>query len=75
MKLFVVCAIFKFNLNTSSEFFSGGQVYCWGWNEHGMCGTGNEDNVLKPQLIDALKNEKCTQIACGAVHSFAVVCS
>ncbi|XP_066276079.1 secretion-regulating guanine nucleotide exchange factor-like [Branchiostoma lanceolatum] len=31
------------------------QVVCWGWNEHGMCGDGGEEDVLVPKVVEALQ--------------------
>ena len=28
------------------------QVVTFGWNEHGVCGNGTQDNVLVPQHLD-----------------------
>jgi alpha-tubulin suppressor-like RCC1 family protein len=48
----------------------GGDVYSWGWNEHGMCGQGHEDNVLQLTHVTCLSNIEA--IACGAGHSLAL---
>ena len=56
-----------------SLYFSGGVVYSWGWNEHGMCGTGTEEDVNKPEPVEHLNKYKALSVACGAGHSFAVV--
>ena len=45
---------------------------CWGWNEHGICGTGDENNVPLPTQV-ALPAKRITSIGCGAGHSFALV--
>ena len=56
----------------SRGLFTAGTVYSWGWNEHGMCGTGDEENVTTPQPVKSLLNKYCTYIGCGAGHSFAL---
>lgn len=45
------------------------QCYAWGWNEHGICGTGTEVNVSTPTLVPGLHT--VDYVACGAGHSFA----
>ncbi|XP_077994838.1 secretion-regulating guanine nucleotide exchange factor-like [Glandiceps talaboti] len=51
----------------------GGKVLAWGWNEHGMCGDGKEENVTEPKQIDVLFPEQIKILGCGAGHCFAVV--
>lgn len=48
------------------------EVISWGWNEHGNCGTGTQENVLRPSqvLIDNLWRP--TMIGSGACHCFVV---
>ena len=45
----------------------------WGWNEHGLCGNGNEDNILIPHQVAALTDYVIKMIGCGAGHSFAMI--
>lgn len=63
------------------ESFSGGsehnlaincssQLLAWGWNEHGMCATGDEDNVLTPRCIPVLHDGELVLTGCGAGTSF-----
>ncbi|KAI6652028.1 Secretion-regulating guanine nucleotide exchange factor [Oopsacas minuta] len=47
------------------------QVYVWGWNEHGMCGNGKEENVHRPVLVNI--KDKVVRIGCGNGTSFAVI--
>ncbi|XP_053676372.1 secretion-regulating guanine nucleotide exchange factor [Anopheles nili] len=47
-----------------------GQVYCWGWNEHGNCGTGGVDNVLVPMLVDLPLS--ISKAICGAGYTLAI---
>ncbi|XP_005108335.2 secretion-regulating guanine nucleotide exchange factor [Aplysia californica] len=49
-----------------------GEVYSWGWNEHGICGTGNEENVHRPHRISAFIGIQALAIGCGAGHSFCL---
>ena len=42
----------------------------FGWNEHGICGTGTETNVFSPCIISKPQEAwKVRQIGCGAGHS------
>ncbi|KAG7280978.1 hypothetical protein CRUP_016610, partial [Coryphaenoides rupestris] len=47
----------------------GNGLYCWGWNEHGMCGDGSLTDLLRPQPLSALRP---LLIGCGAGHSLAL---
>lgn len=51
----------------------GGSVLTWGWNEHGICGTGNEVNVHTPGVVSRLEASRVHLIGCGGAHSFAVI--
>ncbi|XP_050409912.1 secretion-regulating guanine nucleotide exchange factor [Patella vulgata] len=52
---------------------SSGNLLSWGWNEHGICGTGDEINIYKPSVPNKLIGINVRHIGCGAGHSFAVV--
>ena len=46
----------------------------WGWNEHGICGTGDETvNVHQPGVVAKLHDKRISVIGCGGGHSFAFV--
>ena len=45
----------------------------WGWNEHGICGTGDEINIHLPGVVGTLQGSHVSVIGCGGGHSFAVV--
>lgn len=47
----------------------GNGLYCWGWNEHGMCGDGSQTDLPRPQPIATLRP---LLIGCGAGHSLAL---
>ncbi|XP_039206741.1 secretion-regulating guanine nucleotide exchange factor isoform X1 [Crotalus tigris] len=49
----------------------GNQCFSWGWNEHGMCGNGTEENVCLLQPVGALCSAELLSIGCGAGHSLA----
>lgn len=50
-----------------------GEVLTFGWNEHGICGTGNETNVRFPCAIsDSFEGRKIRLIGTGAGHSLVV---
>ena len=53
-------------------FLDDNQLVCWGWNEHGMCATGDETNVTEPRLVRLLKDRKVTLIGAGAGHCYAI---
>jgi len=46
---------------------------CWGWNEHGNCGNGNTENVLKPEFLPVSSNSVGVLVGAGTGHSFAVI--
>lgn len=50
-----------------------GAILCWGWNEHGNCGNGNTENVLKPEFLSIPLNSVGVLIGAGTGHSFAVI--
>ncbi|XP_072751669.1 secretion regulating guanine nucleotide exchange factor [Anoplolepis gracilipes] len=50
-----------------------GVILCWGWNEHGNCGNGNTENVLKPEFLSVTSNSIGILIGAGTGHSFAVI--
>ena len=58
------------NYTVNCQISEQGRVYSWGWNEHGICGTGDEKNVTIPQTISALTGYKISLIGCGNGHSF-----
>lgn len=51
------------------------QVLTFGWNEHGMCGTGDEKNIFVPHRATILNNELSVPIlvGSGAGHCMAVL--
>ena len=48
-----------------------GVILSWGWNEHGMCGTGGEENLTSPKPIEALQRYRVEIIGSGHGHSMA----
>lgn len=50
----------------------GGNVYAVGWNEHGLCATGDEVNVVTVTLVRSLENRTVLCIGCGGGHCFAI---
>lgn len=50
-----------------------GSIMSWGWNEHGNCGVGTQENVLEPTLIQTGLQNKANLIGTGACHSFAIL--
>ncbi|PIK43587.1 putative secretion-regulating guanine nucleotide exchange factor [Apostichopus japonicus] len=53
---------------------ANGEVYCWGWNEHGMCADGTEEDVQVPKQVATLDKFKTHVIGTGAGHCM-VACS
>ncbi|KAJ8686528.1 hypothetical protein QAD02_022322 [Eretmocerus hayati] len=47
-------------------------ILSWGWNEHGNCGIGSKEDVLRPTNV-ALPENSGILIGTGAGHSFAVI--
>lgn len=50
-----------------------GNIYTWGWNEHGNCGNGTTENVLTPERIEIPGSKKASLSVCGAGFCFVVV--
>ncbi|KAK5867268.1 hypothetical protein PBY51_011777 [Eleginops maclovinus] len=48
----------------------GARLLTWGWNEHGMCGDGSQNDIFQPQLVSGVTP---LLIGCGAGHSMAVI--
>ncbi|XP_034230431.1 secretion-regulating guanine nucleotide exchange factor [Thrips palmi] len=48
-------------------------ILSWGWNEHGNCGTGAQENVLKPSIVRMESTKRATMIGTGACHCFVVL--
>lgn len=44
----------------------------WGWNEHGNCGTGSQENIHKPSRVNIQEKGRAILIGAGAGHSFAL---
>jgi alpha-tubulin suppressor-like RCC1 family protein len=49
-----------------------GRVVSWGWNEHGNCGTGTEEDVRVPTSVGMGIDQKVVIAGTGAGHSFAL---
>ena len=49
-----------------------GDLFSWGWNEHGICGTGDEINVPLPRPVEQFRGSNIVKIACGAGHSMVL---
>ena len=59
---------YEHGLATNQE----GDLFAWGWNEHGNCGLGHVDNVHQPTKVD-LESRKVYRCFAGSGHSFAIV--
>ena len=49
-----------------------GRIVSWGWNEHGNCGTGTEDDVRVPLPVGIDMKQKTVIVGTGAGHTFAL---
>ena len=47
-----------------------GEVYAWGWAEHGQTGLGHQLDVLWPQRIPGLPPMRDCAAGCGFSFSF-----
>ncbi|GBP69986.1 Ultraviolet-B receptor UVR8 [Eumeta japonica] len=48
--------------------------WAWGWNEHGNTGTGSDDAIFEPKLVQIeLKTNVISQIYAGGGHNFIVI--
>lgn len=47
-------------------------MFSWGDGEDGKLGHGNRLNLEKPKIIEALRNKRIRDIACGSSHSAAI---
>ncbi|KAI8130598.1 hypothetical protein FF38_03642 [Lucilia cuprina] len=67
-------AILPVQLHLGSEhglFMSKeGDIFTWGWNEHGNCGNDSTNNVCKPNLVDLPTS--CKIAGCGAGFCIAI---
>ena len=49
------------------------RIFCWGWNEHGNCGSGHTKDVKLPEQLPFPFDFAATHVGSGAGHSFAVI--
>ncbi len=59
-----------------SPYSASGGVAAFGWNEHGMCGTGREENVGTATKVSGLPHNiegGGILVGAGAGHSLALV--
>ena len=50
-----------------------GKVLAFGWNEHGMCATGDEENVWGPREVSGLpEGGVASLVGAGAGHSLII---
>lgn len=54
-----------------------GSIHSWGWNEHGSCGNGGQQNIKSPHHVTLLQDSSSSPtpllIGAGAGTSFALV--
>lgn len=61
----------------SAAVTTSGRLLCWGFNEEGQCGVGNERNVCNPTVVE-FKDDGARiviSVALGSTHTVAVVSS
>lgn len=72
--LFITLFIYTCILHSNTLMVTEkGEVWSWGWNEHGNCGTGTVENVSSPQCLQLPYST--TLIASGGGHSLALTTS
>ncbi|KAL2904413.1 Ultraviolet-B receptor UVR8 [Bienertia sinuspersici] len=49
-----------------------GQIYSWGWGEHGQLGLGGINDHTVPQLVMAEDNSMISKVYCGSGFTFAL---
>jgi alpha-tubulin suppressor-like RCC1 family protein len=60
-------------MHTCCLLLSGtGRIVSWGWNEHGNCGTGTQEDVRVPTSVEMSIMQKALFVGTGAGHSFAL---
>jgi len=60
--------IFKYEYNTY-VYLDNGALYTWGYGSNGRLGHGEEVDLLTPQIVEALKEEKIVHASCGGHHT------
>ncbi|EPY27264.1 regulator of chromosome condensation [Strigomonas culicis] len=49
-----------------------GRVYTWGLGNNGRLGHGDEADQIPPTLVEALREKKVIEVACGSFHTVFV---
>ena len=49
------------------------RILCWGWNEHGNCGLGHQEDVKRVSVIEKPKNALPVMITAGTGHSLLLL--
>lgn len=49
-----------------------GQLYTWGWGEHGQLGLGSTSDHTVPQLVLLKENSLISRVYCGSGFTFAL---
>uniref|UniRef100_T1JE11 RCC1-like domain-containing protein n=1 Tax=Strigamia maritima TaxID=126957 RepID=T1JE11_STRMM len=49
-------------------------IITWGWNEHGICGNGSEENVMRPTRLKTDDGKfRVSNCGCGSGQNFIVI--
>lgn len=68
-----VAVALELGFNHSCAIAAGGDVYCWGYNDHGQVGIGSDgEDVLRPARVAGLDG-RAVAIAAGSNHSCAAL--
>lgn len=65
--------LIKMYINISPHLSDTGRIVSWGWNEHGNCGTGTDENVQVPTSVGMDIKQTALIVGTGAGHSFALI--
>jgi alpha-tubulin suppressor-like RCC1 family protein len=58
--------------NKNSNCLENGKLFCFGDNQFGQLGTGDNISINVPVELKFFKNENLKEIVCGDEFSFAV---
>ena len=59
-------------LNYTAGVTADGKLYTWGDGANHKLGHGDVKPVMRPKLVEALKDVKIVKVACGDFHTAAI---